>query len=182
MDNWTLLKSKDLAILSNLEQGNLGYEQWRVYLRENNIRSVELGERVSPYIDLGEGWEAVQASFGKNLRRNLNRAKTRISKESNFELVESINADEVREALRHCYDISKVSWKGQQGADMGGSERRTRFYDLITEQAISNRLDVYNQKTAPLASFYEKAGMLMTVTATSSDTVIAAIKSKLDIK
>jgi adenylate kinase len=54
--------------------------------------------------------------------------------------------------------------------------------DDETEQAISNRLDVYNQKTAPLASFYEKAGMLMTVTATSSDTVIAAIKSKLDIK
>ncbi len=54
--------------------------------------------------------------------------------------------------------------------------------DDETEQAISNRLDVYNQKTAPLASFYEKAGMLMTVTATSSDTVIAAIKSKLGIK
>ncbi len=54
--------------------------------------------------------------------------------------------------------------------------------DDETEQAISNRLDVYNQKTAPLASFYEKAGMLMTVTATSSDTVIAAIKSKLSIK
>jgi adenylate kinase len=54
--------------------------------------------------------------------------------------------------------------------------------DDETEQAISNRLDVYNQKTAPLASFYEKAGMLMTVTATSSDTVIAAIKSKLGIQ
>ncbi|MFA5243377.1 MAG: adenylate kinase [Sulfuricella sp.] len=54
--------------------------------------------------------------------------------------------------------------------------------DDETEQAIGNRLDVYNQKTAPLASFYEKAGMLMTVTATSSDTVIAAIKSKLGIK
>jgi adenylate kinase len=54
--------------------------------------------------------------------------------------------------------------------------------DDETEQAISNRLDVYNQKTAPLASFYEKAGMLMTVTATSSDTVIAAIKTKLGIK
>lgn len=54
--------------------------------------------------------------------------------------------------------------------------------DDETEQAIGNRLDVYNQKTAPLASFYEKAGMLMTVTATSSDTVIAAIKSKLGIQ
>lgn len=51
--------------------------------------------------------------------------------------------------------------------------------DDETEEAISNRLDVYNQKTAPLAGFYEKEGMLMTVTATSSDAVIDAIKKKI---
>ncbi|MDH5190467.1 MAG: adenylate kinase [Gammaproteobacteria bacterium] len=52
--------------------------------------------------------------------------------------------------------------------------------DDETEEAISNRLDVYNEKTAPLAGFYEKEGMLLTVTATSSDAVIDAIKAKLD--
>lgn len=51
--------------------------------------------------------------------------------------------------------------------------------DDETEEAISNRLDVYNEKTAPLAGFYEKEGMLLTVTATSSDAVIDAIKEKL---
>ncbi len=51
--------------------------------------------------------------------------------------------------------------------------------DDETEEAISNRLDVYNEKTAPLASFYEKEGMLLTVNATSSDAVIDAIKAKL---
>jgi len=51
-----------------------------------------------------------------------------------------------------------------------------------TEAAISNRLDVYNQKTAPLAGFYEKEGMLMTVDATSSDAVISAIKKKIGMK
>ena len=51
--------------------------------------------------------------------------------------------------------------------------------DDETEEAISNRLDVYNEKTAPLAGFYEKEGMLLTVTATSSDAVIDAIKAKL---
>ena len=51
--------------------------------------------------------------------------------------------------------------------------------DDETEAAISNRLDVYNQKTAPLAGFYEKEGLLMTVTATSSDDVINAIKKKI---
>jgi len=51
--------------------------------------------------------------------------------------------------------------------------------DDETEEAISNRLDVYNKMTAPLAGFYEKEGSLLTVTATSSDDVIAAIKGKL---
>jgi len=48
-----------------------------------------------------------------------------------------------------------------------------------TEEAISHRLDTYNEKTAPLVGFYEKEGLLMTVSATSSDAVIAAIKEKL---
>jgi len=51
--------------------------------------------------------------------------------------------------------------------------------DDETTEAISNRLDVYNEKTAPLAGFYEGEGMLLTVTATSSDAVIDAIKEKL---
>jgi len=50
-----------------------------------------------------------------------------------------------------------------------------------TEAAISNRLEVYNEMTAPLAGFYEKEGSLLTVAATSSDTVIDAIKGKLGI-
>ncbi len=51
--------------------------------------------------------------------------------------------------------------------------------DDETEEAIGNRLDVYNEKTAPLANFYEGEDMLLTVSATSSDAVIDAIKAKL---
>ena len=51
--------------------------------------------------------------------------------------------------------------------------------DDETEEAIGNRLDVYNEKTAPLAGFYEKEGMLLTVSATSSEAVIDAIKKRL---
>lgn len=53
--------------------------------------------------------------------------------------------------------------------------------DDETEEAISNRLDVYNKMTAPLAGFYEKEGDLLTVNATSSEAVIEAIKKKLSI-
>ena len=48
-----------------------------------------------------------------------------------------------------------------------------------TEEAISKRLETYNEKTAPLIGFYAKEGMLVTANATSSDAVIDAIKAKL---
>ena len=53
--------------------------------------------------------------------------------------------------------------------------------DDETVEVISNRLEVYGEMTAPLAGFYEKEGMLLTVEATSSDAVIDAIKAKLGI-
>ncbi|HHC72368.1 MAG TPA: adenylate kinase [Thiotrichales bacterium] len=50
-----------------------------------------------------------------------------------------------------------------------------------TEEAISHRLETYQEKTAPLVDFYEKEGQLLTVTATSSDEVISAIKERLGL-
>lgn len=48
-----------------------------------------------------------------------------------------------------------------------------------TEQAITKRLETYNEKTAPLIGFYDKTGLLMSVTATSSDDVINAIQKRI---
>ena len=51
--------------------------------------------------------------------------------------------------------------------------------DDETEEAISNRLNVYNDQTAPLVGFYKDEGLLLSVEATSSDAVIEAIKAKI---
>jgi adenylate kinase len=51
--------------------------------------------------------------------------------------------------------------------------------DDETEEAISNRLNVYNEQTAPLVGFYKDEGLLLSVEATSSDAVIEAIKAKI---
>ena len=53
--------------------------------------------------------------------------------------------------------------------------------DDETEEAISNRLDVFNEQTAPLAGFYEKEGQMLTVSATSSEDVINAIKERIGL-
>ena len=53
--------------------------------------------------------------------------------------------------------------------------------DDETEEAISNRLDVYNEKTAPLVGFYKEEGILLSVNATSSKAVVATVKEKLGL-
>lgn len=53
--------------------------------------------------------------------------------------------------------------------------------DDETEEAISKRLDVFNEQTAPLVGFYEKEGSLVDIEATSSEKVVDAIKSHVGI-
>lgn len=50
-----------------------------------------------------------------------------------------------------------------------------------TEEAISHRLQTYNDKTAPLIEFYEKEGLLKTVAGTSSDVVMQELKVSLGL-
>ena len=51
-----------------------------------------------------------------------------------------------------------------------------------TEEAISKRLETYNDKTAPLIDFYTGEGILMTTTSTSSDGVLEDITKALSAK
>ncbi len=160
----------DLAILANIEQGNLGYDEWRGYLKENAVRQVELPERTSPYLTLSDGWEAIWNGFGRNLRRNLNRARARLAKDGSYELVECVSPQEVLGALGYCYEISKLSWKGQRGIDMAGNDRRTRFYDLITEAATANGwiniwLLKFRDRTIAFEYAFEKNGHVLPVAA-----------------
>jgi len=75
------------------------------------------------------------------------------------------------------YNVKSMPPKVEGVCDKCGGKVVQR--DDETEEAISNRLDVYNEKTAPLVDFYRNEGMLLTVSATSSDVVIKAIQDRL---
>ncbi len=51
-----------------------------------------------------------------------------------------------------------------------------------TVEAISKRLDVYNEKTAPLIGYYEKTGMLLKISEPGSDGVVKAIQKGIAAK
>ena len=79
-----------------------------------------------------------------------------------------------------CQEIYNVKTKPpkQEGVcDKCGSPVVQR--DDETEEAISKRLETYNEKTAPLAGYYQDKGDLLTVSSTSSDEVVDAIKQRV---
>lgn len=75
------------------------------------------------------------------------------------------------------YNVKSMPTKIEGVCDKCGGNVVQR--DDETEQAISNRLDVYNEKTAPLVGFYKNENMLLTVSATSSEVVVNAIQERL---
>ncbi len=82
-------------------------------------------------------------------------------------------------ACQAIYNIKSNPPKKEGICDKCGSPAVQREDE--TEEAIGHRLDTYNEKTAPLAGFYEKKGMLKTITGTSSEVVVNAIKKELGI-
>ena len=51
--------------------------------------------------------------------------------------------------------------------------------DDETEEAISNRLETYNEKTSPLIGFYEKEGLLKNIKSLNSKETVEEIKKSL---
>jgi adenylate kinase len=85
-----------------------------------------------------------------------------------------------RRTCTNCGEIYNVKSKPPRVegvCDVCGSEIVQR--DDETEEAIENRLQVYNQQTAPLVEFYRDEGLLVSVPASDLELVMAAIKSRL---
>ncbi len=82
-------------------------------------------------------------------------------------------------ACQEIYNVKSKPTKVEGKCDKCGSPVVQRADE--TEEAISKRLDTYNEKTAPLVAFYKKEGMLLDVNATSSEAVVSTIKTRLNI-
>ena len=112
----------------------------------------------------------------------------------NIELDAAVNLDVAREiildrlttrrtcsnsACQEIYNTKSKPSKVDGVCDKCGSPTIQR--DDETEEAISKRLDTFTEQTAPLVGFYEGEGLLLNVNATSSDTVVEAIKAKVGL-
>jgi adenylate kinase len=85
-----------------------------------------------------------------------------------------------RRTCLNCGEIYNVKFKPPKVegiCDVCGNEIVQR--DDETEEAIENRLEVYNEQTAPLVEFYRNEGLLVSVQTSELEPVLAAINSRL---
>lgn len=85
-----------------------------------------------------------------------------------------------RRTCTQCGEIYNVKSKPPEVdgvCDVCGSEIVQR--DDETETAISNRLQVYNDQTAPLVDFYREQGLILSVQTSDSGPVLEALKARL---
>jgi adenylate kinase len=75
------------------------------------------------------------------------------------------------------YNVKSMPSKVEGICDKCGSKTIQRADETV--EAISKRLDTYDEMTAPLADYYDKKGLLFTVKATSSDVVVEEVKKRL---
>jgi adenylate kinase len=75
------------------------------------------------------------------------------------------------------YNIKSKPPKVEGICDLCGSEIVQR--DDETEAAISNRLQVYNDQTAPLVDFYRQEGLLLSFQSSDSGPILEALKARL---
>ncbi|MDH3221348.1 MAG: adenylate kinase [Gammaproteobacteria bacterium] len=85
-----------------------------------------------------------------------------------------------RRTCTNCGEIYNVKSKPPKVdglCDVCGSKIVQR--DDETETAIENRLQVYNEQTAPLVDYYRKQGLLVSVPTSDLETVMSAIRERL---
>ena len=75
------------------------------------------------------------------------------------------------------YNIKSKPPRVEGVCDVCGSDIVQR--DDETEDAIENRLQIYNEQTAPLVEFYRDEGLLVSVPTSDLDAVTAAIKERI---
>jgi adenylate kinase len=85
-----------------------------------------------------------------------------------------------RRTCNNCGEIYNIKSKPprvEDVCDVCGSEIMQR--DDETEEAIENRLQIYNQQTAPRVDFYRNDGLLVSVPSSDIEPVMQAIRQRI---
>lgn len=121
---------------------------YRVFIRP--------GER-SLYLETGDGWDGYQAGLGRNLLRNLKRARRQLGQEGEVTMEVVTDGEQLDERLREAFLVEALSWKGDAGTAIQSHPRTHRFYTAVGRWAAEQgklRLYLLRVGRRPLAMYF----------------------------
>lgn len=110
----------------------------------------------SLYLDLDEDWDAYEAGLGKNLLRNLKRARRQLELEGEVTVDVVCGGTQLDEHLRQAFLVEAASWKGAAGTAIQSDPRTQRFYTAVGRWAAERgmlRLFFLRMGRRPLAMY-----------------------------
>ncbi len=124
-----------VAVLENLIEDSQANELIQAAARELGLGLLQEPARISPFIELPDGYDSWFSSLGRDMRRNIRRARTRLAELGKLEAVCCDSSENWQEDLESCFTISARSWKGPTGKNLGGRADRRQFITEFTEEA-----------------------------------------------
>jgi len=121
------------ALLDNILEGAVATKELLGYFKNNRVNFIREEAWDSPFIKMEVGWDNYFKSLSSKHRYNLRRSKRLISEEGQLKTECIKDKKLLGSALERCFEISKRSWKGPLGTDLGGKETRARFFRELTK-------------------------------------------------
>lgn len=111
----------------------------------------------SLYIDLNGSWGRYETGLGRNLLRNLRRARKRLGHEGTLSVEIERGRERLDESLREAYNIESSGWKGIGRTAIESHSRTRNFYtDVARWAAARGMLRLYFLRLGyrPLAVYF----------------------------
>ena len=117
--------------------------------------------RISPYIALeGSCDDYMAGNFNSKQRNNIKRRVEKLANNSDYQVTEFVDVDEMEKAVELAFAVSKASWKGEMGTDMSASTSGKSFYVDISSYLArlkQVRIWVSSIEAIPIAIQYQLA-------------------------
>lgn len=98
------------------------------------------------YVDCGRPYEEITASFSRNFRSNLNKARNKLARETDVEFIAVTDREKLMQALDEFLEVEASGWKGSagEGTAIKLHPELTAFYRNLIEELAPRGAAVIN--------------------------------------
>ena len=146
--------------ITSLDSAEETISAWQRAAEETGYRVVMRAYQRSLYIDLVGSWSRYESGLGRNLLRNLRRARKHLEDEGTS-TVEVIHGDQCSDrALHEAFAVEASGWKGAGQTAIESDSRTRAFYTDIARWGAAHgmlRLYFLRQGRQPIAMYFALA-------------------------